>query len=133
MGDLVAWLSEPTTKIVVVGEPELLDGLQVELRAQFDGRLFIAKSLPFFLEVAQPNVSKGSALRWVCERIVIDPAGVVAFGDGANDVELLDEAGYGVAVEDADPLLLPHARATVAGPEHDGVASFLEALISARS
>jgi Cof subfamily protein (haloacid dehalogenase superfamily) len=133
VGDLVAWLREPTTKIVVVGEPELLDDLEVELRAQFDGRLFIAKSLPFFLEVAQPGVSKGSALLWVCRRLGIDPAAVVAFGDGANDIELLEEAGYGVAIDTADAALLAHACATVPPPERDGVAAFLEAVVSARS
>ncbi len=62
VGDLERWLTEPTTKIVVVGEPELLDALQIELREIFGRRVFIAKSLPFFLEVAQPDVSKGSAL-----------------------------------------------------------------------
>ena len=133
VGDLERWLTEPTTKIVVVGEPELLDTLQIELRAQFGDRLFIAKSLPFFLEVAQPGVSKGSALEWVCDRISIEPAHVVSFGDGANDIELLRDSGFGVAVEGADQILLDEADATVPGPEHDGVARFLEALVSARS
>jgi Cof subfamily protein (haloacid dehalogenase superfamily) len=133
VGDLERWLTEPTTKIVVVGEPELLDTLQIELRAQFGDRLFIAKSLPFFLEVAQPGVSKGRALEWVCDRIAIEPAHVVAFGDGANDIELLRDAGFGVAIEGADQILLDEADATVPGPEHDGVARFLEALVSARS
>ena len=133
VGDLERWLTEPTTKIVVVGEPELLDALQIELRAQFGDRLFIAKSLPFFLEVAQPGVSKGSALEWVCDRISIEPAHVVSFGDGANDVELLRDAGFGVAIEGAEQILLDEADATVPGPEHDGVACFLEALVSARS
>jgi Cof subfamily protein (haloacid dehalogenase superfamily) len=133
VGDLERWLTQPTTKIVVVGEPELLDALQIELRAQFGDRLFIAKSLPFFLEVAQPGVSKGSALEWVCDRISIEPAHVVSFGDGANDIELLRDAGFGVAIEGADQILLDEADATVPGPEHDGVARFLEALVSARS
>lgn len=133
VGDLVRWLTQPTTKIVVVGEPELLDALQIELRAQFGERLFIAKSLPFFLEVAQPGVSKGSALEWVCDRISIEPAHVVSFGDGANDIELLRDAGFGVAIEGADQILLDEAEATVPKPEHDGVARFLEALVSARS
>jgi Cof subfamily protein (haloacid dehalogenase superfamily) len=133
VGDLVRWLTQPTTKIVVVGEPELLDALQIELRAQFGERLFIAKSLPFFLEAAQPGVSKGSALEWVCDRISIEPAHVVSFGDGANDIELLRDAGFGVALEGADQILLDEADATVPGPEHDGVARFLEALVSARS
>ena len=35
--------------------------------------------------------------------------------------------------ETADAALLPHARATVTPPEQDGVATFLEALVSARS
>lgn len=133
VGDLERWLSEPTTKIVVVGEPELLDAMQIELREIFGQRVFIAKSLPFFLEVAQPDVSKGSALRWACARIGIDPADVVSFGDGANDIELLQAAGMGLAVEDADPVLLEHAQGTVPSVEEDGVARFLEALVSARA
>lgn len=129
VGDLRRWLTEPTTKIVVVGEPEPLDRLQDGLRASFDGRLFIAKSLPFFLEVAVPGVSKGAALRFVCARLGIDPADTIAFGDGANDVELLAEAGLGVAVTDADPALLEHAGWVVPAVEDDGVAGFLTALV----
>ena len=129
VGDLRRWLSQPTTKIVVVGEPESLDGLQDGLRRSFDGRLFIAKSLPFFLEVAVPGVSKGAALRFVCHRLGIDPADAIAFGDGANDVELLAEAGLGVAVADADATLLEQADWVVPGVDEDGVAKFLTELV----
>ena len=128
VGDLRRWLSRPTTKIVVVGEPEPLGQLEADLRGVFDGRLFIAKSLPFFLEVAMPGVSKGAALRFVCERLEIEPAACIAFGDGANDVELLQDAGIGVAVADADPALLPHADWVVPPVAKDGVARFLAAL-----
>jgi Cof subfamily protein (haloacid dehalogenase superfamily) len=130
VGDLLAWLAEPTTKIVIVGEPVALDELEAQMRAGFDGRLFIAKSLPYFLEVALPGVSKGSALEFVCRRLGIDPADVVAFGDGANDIELLQEAGLGVAVADADPALLAHAQWTVPPVAEDGVAGFLAAVVS---
>ena len=133
VGDLRAWLDRPTTKIVVVGDPAALDGLQKRLRASFDGRLFIAKSLPFFLELALPGVSKGAALEFVCGRLGIDPADVVAFGDGANDVELLEAAGLGVAVGEADAALTPVAGWRVPGVEEDGVAAFLEALVDSRS
>ena len=132
VGDLLAWLDKPTTKIVVVGDPEGLDGLQDELRARFDGRAFIAKSLPIFLELALPGVSKGSALEFVCDRLGIDPGTVVAFGDGANDVELLETAGLGVAVADADAALRPIAGWTVPSVDDDGVAGFLDALVDSR-
>ena len=132
VGDLLAWLDKPTTKIVVVGEPQGLDRLQDDLRARFDGRAFIAKSLPIFLELALPGVSKGSALEFVCDRLGIDPRTVVAFGDGANDVELLETAGLGVAVADADAALRPIAGWTVPSVDDDGVAGFLDALVDSR-
>lgn len=132
VGDLLAWLDKPTTKIVVVGDPASLDRLQDDLRARFDGRAFIAKSLPIFLELALPGVSKGSALEFVCDRLGIDPGAVVAFGDGANDVELLETAGLGVAVADADAALRPIAGWTVPSVDDDGVAGFLDALVDSR-
>jgi Cof subfamily protein (haloacid dehalogenase superfamily) len=133
VGNFDTWLDRPTTKIVVVGEPEPLDGLQESLRARFDHRLFIAKSLPFFLEVASPGVSKGAALQFVCDRLGIDPADAVAFGDGANDLELLETAGLGVAVEDADEALLELADWTVPSVSSDGVARFLTLLVDSRA
>ena len=61
VGDLAAWLSPPT-KLVAIDDPDLLDGLEVRMKARFDGRLYISKSLPFFLEFASPEVTKGSGL-----------------------------------------------------------------------
>ena len=100
---------------------------------RFDGRLFIAKSLPEFLEVARPGVSKGAALRFVCDRLELDPAHTIAFGDGANDLELLEAAGLGVAVADADPALLRIADWTVPSVSEDGVAGFLSLLVNSRA
>src|SRR5262249_38877463 len=126
VGDLLDWISEPTTKLVTVGDPARLDVLRDEMIAQFGGRAFIAKSLAFFLEFAAPGVSKGSALDFVSERLGFTPAQTVAFGDGENDRELLDWAGLGVAVANADPELLARADAVVPSVTDDGVAQFLE-------
>ncbi len=133
VGNFDTWLHKPTTKIVIVGEPPALDDLEGRLRTRFDDRLFIAKSLPIFLEVARPGVSKGAALRFVCERLDIDPAATVAFGDGANDLELLEAAGLGVAMADADAALLEIADWTVPPVAQDGVASFLDLLVDSRA
>jgi Cof subfamily protein (haloacid dehalogenase superfamily) len=133
VGDFDTWLQRPTTKIVIVGEPGPLDDLDRRLRDRFGDRLFIAKSLPIFLEVASPGVSKGAALRFVCDRLGVDPAVTIAFGDGANDHELLETAGFGVAVADAEPSLLAIADWTVPPVAEDGVAGFLDLLVHSRS
>ncbi len=46
-------------------------------------------------------MTKGSGLDFLAERLGFTPEQTVAFGDGENDVELLEWAGYGVAVENA--------------------------------
>jgi Cof subfamily protein (haloacid dehalogenase superfamily) len=130
VGPLLDWLERPPTKLVVVGAPDRLDELGADLRAQFDGRLFIAKSLPFFLELAHPDVSKGSGLQFVADRLGFTPAGTVAFGDGENDLELIDWAGYAVAVENAHPVVKARANFVCPSAEEEGVAQVIEAFLA---
>ena len=73
VGDLLEWLSSPPTKLVAIGDPKALDGLAERLREQFDERMYISKSLPFFLELASPEVSKGAGLGFAAERLGFTP------------------------------------------------------------
>jgi len=58
VGPLLDWLDRPPTKLVVIEDPEVLDGLEARLKERFRGRLYISKSLPYFLELAHPAVTK---------------------------------------------------------------------------
>jgi len=130
VGPLLDWLERPPTKLVVVGDPEALDRLGADLRARFDGRLFIAKSLPFFLELAHPDVSKGTGLQFVADRLGFTREETIAFGDGENDLELIDWAGYSVAVENAHPVVKARADLIAPSAEEEGVAQVLEAFLA---
>jgi Cof subfamily protein (haloacid dehalogenase superfamily) len=127
VGDLLAWLSEPPTKLVAVGDPEELDGLEQRTKAHFDGRLYISKSLPFFLEFASPAVTKASGMEFLAEHLGFSRERTVAFGDGENDVELLEWAGCGIAVENAHERVLAVADLVCPGPREQGVAQVLDA------
>lgn len=133
VGDLLGWIERPPTKLVVVNDPARLDALRPRLEARFDGRLFIAKSLPYFLELASPAISKGSGLAFVAEHVGFDAARTVAFGDGENDLELLEWAGYAVAVANAHELLKARADWVCPGAAEEGVAQVLEALLDLRA
>jgi hypothetical protein len=129
VGDLHAWLRRDPTKIVAVGDPDGLDELEAVLKPRFRGLLFVAKSLPYFLEFAHPDVSKGAGLEFVAERLGFGPEATVACGDGENDRELLDWAGFGVAVANAHPDILARADLVVPSVEEEGVADLLEAYL----
>ena len=132
VGDLLAWLERPPTKLVVVDTPEALDAFRPSLVEQFGQRLFIAKSLPYFLELASPRISKGSGLGFVAEQLGFSAADTVAFGDGENDLELLGWAGYGVCVENGHDLLKASADWICPGNEDEGVAQAIEAYLDSR-
>jgi Cof subfamily protein (haloacid dehalogenase superfamily) len=130
VGDLLAWLSEPPTKLVVIDEPEVLDGLKARMVARFDGRLYISKSLPYFLEFASPDVTKAAGLDFLAEHLGFARERTVAFGDGENDVELVAWAGYGVAVENAHERVKEVADLVCPRVDEEGVAQVLEAFLA---
>jgi Cof subfamily protein (haloacid dehalogenase superfamily) len=133
VGDLLAWISEPPTKLVVIGDPEVLDDLKQRMLSRFDGRLYISKSLPYFLEFASPNVTKAAGLDFVSEHLGFARERTVAFGDGENDIELVDWAGYGVAVANAHQYVLEVADFVCPPVDDEGVARVLEAYLDSHA
>jgi hydroxymethylpyrimidine pyrophosphatase-like HAD family hydrolase len=132
VGDLLTWLPKAPTKLVLVGDPAALDAVELRAKEAFHGRLYISKSLPYFLEFAAAGVTKGAGLEFLARRMGFTPAETVAFGDGENDVELVEWAGYGVAVENASLRVKAVADWVCPSAEHEGVAAVLESLLHSK-
>ncbi len=130
VGPLLDWLAEPPTKLVVIGDPGELDVLEAQLKDRFGRRLYISKSLPYFLELAAPGVTKGSGLAFVAEKLGFTAEETIAFGDGENDVELLEWAGTAVAVANAHPRALAAADVVAPSVDEEGVAQVIESLLA---
>ncbi len=132
VGDLLAWLAAPPTKLVCIGDPDELEALGERMRQRFEGRLWISKSLPYFLEFAAQGVSKASGLAFVARRLGFTAEQTIAFGDGENDIELLEWAGYAVAVANANERVKTAADWVCPPVSEQGVASVIEALLDSR-
>lgn len=133
VGDLLEWLSEPPTKLVAIDEPDVLDGLEARMKERFADRLYISKSLPYFLEFASPAVTKASGLDFLAAHLGFEAARTVAFGDGENDVELLGWAGFGVAVANAHERVLAAADWICPPADEEGVAQVIETFLDSRA
>lgn len=133
VGDLLAWLHDPPTKLVVIDEPEVLDALEERLKARFGRRLYISKSLPYFLEFAAPDVTKAAGLDFLSQQLGFSRERTVAFGDGENDVELVDWAAFGVAVANAHDRVKAVADLICPPVDEEGVAQVLEAYLDSRA
>ncbi|MDX6476588.1 MAG: hypothetical protein QOH95_2099 [Gaiellaceae bacterium] len=129
VGDTLDWLDAPPTKLVCVGEPDALDGVESRMKQAFDERLYISKSLPYFLEFAQAGVTKGAGLDFLSEHMGFTREQTVAFGDGENDVELVEWPAYGVAVENAHDRVKAVANWICPPASEEGVAQVIEAFL----
>ena len=78
-----------------------------------------------WVDLAPEGVSKASGLEFVCARLGIDVANVLAVGDGHNDYEMLQWAGRGVAMGQAPERVKTIADAVTGTIEQDGLAQEL--------
>jgi Cof subfamily protein (haloacid dehalogenase superfamily) len=121
-----AFAYSDATKAVIVADAPVAQAYAAKLQAHFGERAYVTRSLPEFVEVLDPKVDKGSALRFVAERLGVPLDRTVAIGDSWNDAPLLRAAGFSVAMGSAPDELKNVADAVVADLAHDGVAEAIE-------
>jgi 5-amino-6-(5-phospho-D-ribitylamino)uracil phosphatase len=80
----------------------------------------------YFLEVAPAGAHKGAALEMIAGHLGIAQKDTIAFGDGNNDLSMLAWAGYSVAVGQTEAHQSGLTNETIAPPEEDGVAEWLQ-------
>ena len=84
-----------------------------------------------YVEICPPGVTKSTGLAVVTERLGVDPDEVLVFGDMPNDIPMFTWAGWGrVAVGNAHPELRTLADEITATNDEDGVAAWLDRLLS---
>lgn len=81
------------------------------------------------IEVNGAGVNKGRALVRLGQRLGISREEIMAFGDGANDLQMLKEVGIGVAMENAKEELKEAADYIAGTNDEDGVTRFIEAYV----
>lgn len=111
------------SKMVFIGERDELESLQSEIRNNF--KVHTSFSHTNFLEVLAYGINKGSALEWLCGQKGIKKEEVIAFGDNYNDIEMIEYAGIGVAMENAEEELKRKADCICLTNSEDGVGRFL--------
>lgn len=88
--------------------------------------LELTNSLPTNVEVNPKGVSKAMALNFLCDKIGITMKEVMAVGDSLNDIKMIQEAGIGVAMGNAQEAIKKVANYTTDTNDEDGVAKAIE-------
>ena len=127
--DLRPLASKRLTRLAVVGDEDELDGLLPRLKAGLDSQLYVTRSLPHLCEILHPQAGKHNGLAWLRGHLVIPAEQSIAIANGIEDVQMLRDAGLGVAVEGGVPEALAAADVVAAPVEEDGPAKLIEELL----
>ena len=79
-----------------------------------------------WIDVMAPGVTKATGAAMLAADLGVDPSGVLAVGDGENDLPLFEWAGWSVAMGQAPPEVRAAADEVTASVTHDGAAVVLE-------
>jgi Cof subfamily protein (haloacid dehalogenase superfamily) len=130
IGDLKEAVAAPglkgCIKTMFLAEPEVQDAIRPKIEERFGDKLYIARTLRTFLEIMNPNVSKGEGLRVALQRRGLEASQVIAFGDEENDLPMFGAAGFAVAPANAKESVRNAADLVIGPNTEDGVAAFLE-------
>ncbi|MDR1557897.1 MAG: Cof-type HAD-IIB family hydrolase [Tannerellaceae bacterium] len=131
--DFASRITFPPCKCMIVSdEEEALAGLESHLKKRLSGALDVFRSEPYFLEVVPPQINKADTLGVLMEKLAVLPEAVIAIGDGVCDIGMIQMAGLGIAMGNADERVKRCTDYTTAPNEEDGVAKAVEEHIIAQ-
>ena len=90
-------------KVMMIDEPAVLDKAISRIPAEVKEKYTVLKSAPYFLEILDKRVNKGTGVKSLADALGIKPEEIMALGDQENDIAMIEYAGMGVAMDNAIP------------------------------
>lgn len=110
------------TKGVFGGTAEELDAIEPAVRSTFGDDLYVVRAAANFLEVLNPVVNKGQALRELARKLNLPASDIMAIGDERNDLPMFAFAGTAVAMDNGNPVAKGQADYVTATNDEGGIA-----------
>lgn len=113
-------------KIMAMGEEIHINKIRDYLLKNYSEELHLYRSKDTYLEIANKSISKFSAIELLLKQhYKYSTSEAIAIGDNYNDVEMLKNIGYGIAVGNARPEAIEAANIVAENSIEDGVAKSL--------
>lgn len=119
----------PEPKCLIVGNEEKLAVLEQELVRYYKGKMSIYRSEPFFLEILPLGIDKANRLEYLLNYLGLKKEELMVCGDGYNDLSMIEFAGLGVAMSNAQDVIKEAADYITLSNEEDGVAAAVKKFI----
>nr|WP_263313405.1 Cof-type HAD-IIB family hydrolase [Mammaliicoccus sp. Marseille-Q6498] len=128
--DIKEAINADVPKVMGVDYEEHIAKANDSLNGQFNDNISSTISKPYFLEFMDNKVSKGKSLQKLFDKIGVDFSEVIAFGDSLNDSDMIEKAGVGVAMGNANDTIKNIADLVTDDHDNDGIVVALEKILA---
>lgn len=126
IGNIKEKLKDDPTSVLIRPEDKYLDQLKKHLEDYVEFIEHRNWGAPFnIIEVTKKGINKAIGLKQIANYYNIPKERIIAFGDEDNDLEMIDFAGVGVAMDNGISELKSIAKHITLSNELDGVGAFL--------
>ena len=130
--DFASYVTFPVTKCLLTGDPAIAERAEKLIRERLGHGHNVFRSEPYFVEVMPKGIDKAQSLGRLLAYLGRTPEQLAAFGDGFNDKTMLEYAGLGVAMGNAQEAVKESADYIAPTNDEEGVAQVVEQVILGR-
>ena len=116
-------------KCLMTAEPEVAEKVEKQLQDLYGDTLSIYRSEPFFIEIMPKNVDKATSLDRMLETVGLARENTICCGDGFNDMTMIEYAGVGVAMANAQEAVKQSADFITDSNDEDGIVTVIDRFI----
>lgn len=116
-------------KCLMTAPPEQAEKYEQELAGKYGNILSVYRSEPFFIEIMPKNVDKATSLDRMLETVGMGRENAICCGDGFNDISMIQYAGVGVAMGNAQPAVKQAADYVTDTNDRDGLVQVMQKFI----
>lgn len=120
--NFVEYINYPVNKCLMTADGLYLADVEVQMKKRFGNLLNIYRSEPFFLEIMPQSIDKAYSLGKLLETLGMTKDQMICCGDGYNDLSMIQYAGMGVAMANANEQVKEAADFITLSNDEDGVA-----------
>jgi len=127
--DFVEFVDFDINKCLVTADPDHLMKVESRLKEMYGDSLNIYRSEPYFLEIMPKDIDKAEGLKMLLSELGLSKEQLISCGDGYNDITMIQYAGLGVAMENAQAHVKSIADYITSSNDNNGILHVIERFI----
>lgn len=124
-----SYIKDGVNKLLGTDDPKKIKEMEEKVKEHFSD-IEVYTSAPYFLEILPKGIYKSESLKMILKSLNLNKNDLISFGDGNNDIAMLDASGIAIVMDNASDNVKKHASYITHSCDEDGISFALDKIMS---